>query len=111
MVVIEGLDDRRASLRGDLVRPLLPIVGGRTRDHNGRALSPDPRDFDGWGVFWHGDGRRNIEPPRGHRDGLGVVAGAVGDHASRPRLLGEPTDGVQRSAGLERADVLQVLGL
>ena len=40
-----------------------------------------------------------------------MVPRTVGDDATRPHLIGESPDGVERTASLERADVLEILGL
>ena len=59
----------------------------------------------------HDDDRGNVGPAGGHRDALGVVSRARGDDATLPllrRQVGDPEPG---SAQLERARVLEQLGL
>ena len=66
--------------------------------------------FRAWGVVRHHDSGRNTKYLGGSGNGLGMIAGGVGDNSSRPNVAVECCDGVERSSELERAGVLQMFG-
>src|SRR5207247_6831237 len=81
------------------------------REIDGRAVSTRPLDLERARAFPHLDDAVDALLPRRPRDGLRVVAGRPRYDTAPLLVLGQSEDPVDRAAGLERARLLQELGL
>ena len=74
-----------------------------------RAHTRDGGDFPRIGAFRHDDAGRNTKEPGSVRDGLAMVAGGGGNHATLAILVGELREIVDSPADFEGSDWLIVL--
>ena len=108
-LVLEGMHERRAGLRGTLECLLERLVEARTGEHGLRTVVARRVDLRHRRVLGHEHGCPDSELAGRPRDRLPVVAGARRDHAARPLVVSERRELVDRAAHLERAGALQVL--
>jgi hypothetical protein len=85
--IVEAWDDRRAALRGDPRRYVLPAFGPAVVEHDLRAFAARAVDFHMRSIGRHHDHRPNAEPPGRNSDAARVIARREGDNAPRPLLL------------------------
>jgi len=94
-----------------IVRELHTIIKSFAVDHDLRAKILGPFDFIKRGAFGHDDGGFDAKPFRMIGDALRVVPSAARDHAVRAVFGRECQELGQRTTGLERVGVLEVLKL
>ena len=109
--IVERVDERHAGLGHQRVAVRLGLVVAVAGQHHLSAHRPHRIHLDPRRRLRHDDDRAQTELLRRERHALRVIAGAGGDDAARPLLVGEMRDLVVGAAQLEAEDRLQILAL
>ena len=105
------MDDREPVLLGQLVHPLHRLADVRAVEDDLGAVLEARRDLRRHGAGGHHDRHRHARLATGPRVGLARVAGRDRDRAAAPLVGRQRLDPRQRRARLERAGLLEMLGL
>lgn len=108
-VVVVGMNEYGAGFFHDLAGGAFTGFEVGFAEGNFGVVSGDGVFFDLGCVGRHDDSRRDSAKGGGEGEGLGVVAGGVGDDAAGGFVVGEGEDGVAGAAEFEGADALEVL--
>jgi len=111
MRVVEGRDEDAAPLLCHAGDGGIGRLGVAVVQHHLGAIAAGGGKLGRRGVHRHDDGRLHPQHRRRQGDGLGVVAGRIGDDADRALHRREAGDGVVGAAHLEGAGALEILAL